>query len=85
MGKSSLRLSEVLGYLSLLSRCTPNYTITCLFLHAHYTETLKSSLEICEKKVNGEKHSFLELTYVVGAQWNCLNEAIPMCTNNICY
>ena len=21
--------------------------------------------------------------YVVGAHWNCLHEAIPMCTNNI--
>ena len=59
----------------------PNYTKTCSFLHAHYTETLKSSREICEKKDYGEKHSFIELTNVVGAHWNCLNEAIPMCTN----
>ena len=29
----------------------------------------------------GEKHSFIEWTYVVGAHWNCLYEAIPMCTN----
>ena len=33
----------------------------------------------------GEKHSFFEWAYVVGAHWNCLYEAIPMCTNNICY
>ena len=31
------------------------------------------------KKVYGEKHSFIELTYAVGAHWNCLNEGIPMC------
>ena len=31
------------------------------------------------KKVYGEKHSFIELTYVVGAHWNCLNGTIPMC------
>ena len=31
----------------------------------------------------GEKPSFIEWTYVVGAHWNCLYEAIPMCTNNI--
>ena len=31
----------------------------------------------------GEKHSFIEWTYVVGAHWNCLNEAIPMFTNII--
>ena len=33
----------------------------------------------------GEKPSFIELTNVVDAHWNCLNEAIPMCTYNICY
>ena len=27
------------------------------------------------KKKYGEKHSFIELTFVVGAHWNCLNEA----------
>ena len=31
----------------------------------------------------GEKHSFIEWTYVVGAHWNCIYEAIRMCTNNI--
>ena len=48
--------------------------------------TLKHTKKIgdkCVKKVFDEKHSFIELTYVVGAHWNCLNEAIPMCTNNI--
>ena len=37
------KLSIIFGYLLLLSRCTPNYTITCSFLHVHYTEALKSS------------------------------------------
>ena len=59
-----------------------NYTITCLFLHAHYTETLKG-VEKFVKKVYGEKHSFIELTYDVGTHWNCINKAILMCTNNI--
>ena len=34
-------------------------------------------------KKHAEKHSFIEWTYVVGAHWNCLYEALPMCTNNI--
>ena len=25
------------------------------------------------------------MRYVVGTNWNCLYEAIPMCTYNICY
>ena len=29
------------------------------------------------------KNSFIEKTYVVGTHWNCLIEAIPMCTYNI--
>ena len=37
------------------------------------------------KNVYGEKHSFIEWTYVEGAHWNCLNEAIPMFSNNMCY
>ena len=37
------------------------------------------------KKVYIEKHSFIEFAYVVGAHRNYLNEAIPMCTNNIYY
>ena len=28
--------------------------------------------------------SLFSVTYVVGAHWNCLIEAIPMCTYNIC-
>ena len=44
----------------------------------------KKKVKVCEKKKYGEKQSFIELTYVEGANWNCLNEAIPMCTNNIC-
>ena len=38
-----------------------------------------------KKKCYIEKRSFIELTNVVGVRWNCLNEAIPMCTNNIYY
>ena len=45
----------------------------------------KKVVEVSEKKVYGEKHSFIEWTYAVGAHWNGLYEAIPMCTNNICY
>ena len=44
----------------------PNYIKTCS-LHAHYTEK-----KVVEKFVKnlfyGEKHSFIEWTYVVGAQ-----------------
>ena len=29
------------------------------------------------------KNSFIEKTYVVVTHWNCLIEAIPMCTYNI--
>ena len=28
--------------------------------------------------------SLISVTYVVGAHWNCLIEAIPICTYNIC-
>ena len=28
--------------------------------------------------------SLLAVIYVVGTDWNCLYEAIPMCTYNIC-
>ena len=31
------------------------------------------------------KTLFIEKTYVVGTHGNCLIEAIPMCTYNICY
>ena len=30
------------------------------------------------------KTSFIEKTYVVGTHWNCLIEAIPICTYSIC-
>ena len=29
--------------------------------------------------------SLFSVTYVVGTHWNCLIEAIPMCTYNICH
>ena len=28
--------------------------------------------------------SLFSVTYFVGTHWNCLYEAIPMCTYNIC-
>ena len=30
-----------------------------------------------------KKYSFIEWTYVEGAHWDCLYEAIPLCTNTI--
>ena len=65
-----------IGYQLLSSRCMPNYTKTCSFLHAHYTETQKVVEKFVKNLFNGEKHSFNEWTYVVGAHWNCLYEAI---------
>ena len=62
-----------IAYLLLLSRCTPNYTIMCSFLHAHYTITLKV-IEKFVKNVYGDKHSFIELTYVVGAPTSHVTE-----------
>ena len=47
------------------------------------TQKHKETVEKFVKKGYGDKHSFIELTFVAGAHWNCLNEAIPMCTNNI--
>ena len=57
---------------------------TCSFLDAHFTETMKVVENPFLKKFV-IKETFIELTYDVGAHWKCLNEAIPMCTNNICY
>ena len=55
-----------------------NYMKTCLFIHAHFTETMKV-VENLFKKVFGEKLiSIIEKIYVVGTHWNCLIEAIPM-------
>ena len=62
-------------------KCVHFYMLIIILKH-------KKVVEVCEKKVYSEKQSFIELayvTYVVGAHWNCLYEAIPMCTNNICY
>ena len=36
------------------------------------------------KRANGEK-LIIEKTYVVGTHWNCLIEAIPICTYNIIF
>ena len=48
----------------------PNYTKTCSFLHAHYTETLKVVEKYVKTLFYGEKHhktEFIEWIYVVGA------------------
>ena len=52
---------------------------TCSFLWIN-----ESGWEFVLKKLV-VKNSFIEKTYVVGTHWNCLKEAIPMCTYNICY
>ena len=63
----------------------PYYTETCSFLYVHYTETKKEVEKFVKTLFYGEKHSFIKWTYVLGAHWNCLYEAIPMFTYNICY
>ena len=45
----------------------PNYTKTSSFLHAHYTEALTEVEEFVKDLFNGEKHSFFDWTYAVGA------------------
>ena len=40
----------------------PNYTKTCSFLHAHYTDTLKVVEKFVKNLFYGEKHSFIEWT-----------------------
>ena len=57
--------------LLLSSRCMPNYPKTCSFLMFIALKHKKVIVKFV-KKVYGEKHSFIELTYVVGAHWNCL-------------
>ena len=67
---------------TIFSYCHPGAS-----LHAYFTETMK----IIQKKNRGEgeafceKLNFIEKTYVVDTHWNCLYEAIPMCTNNILF
>ena len=46
----------------------PNYTNTCSFLHL---KLKKKIVKTPVKKVCGEKHSIIELAYVVGA--HCTN------------
>ena len=61
----------------------PNYTKTCSFIHSNYAEILKVAEKFVKNLFYGEKHLFIEWTHVVGAHWNYLYEAIPMCTNNM--
>ena len=70
--------------LLLSSRCVTNYMKSCSFLHAHFFELLKVVEIFFLKKAYGE-NSFTKKTYDVGSHWNCLIEAIPMCTYNIIY
>ena len=80
------KLSILQNWLSIIliqvhAKLHENLFISTCSLHWN----IKSSWEVCENLSYGEKHSFIEWTYVVGAHWNCLYEAIPMCTNNIYY
>ena len=69
--------------LLLSSRCMKNYMKSCSFLHAHLFEYMKV-VENLFKKIM-VKNSFIEKTNDVVTDWNCLIEAIPICTYNICY
>ena len=44
--------------------------------HSHLTHNI---VNYCMRRF------FFGLVYVVGTHWNCLYEAIPIYTNNICY
>ena len=64
--------------------CHPGaHQTTQKLVHFYMLNTLKLK-KVVEKFVKtlfyGEKHSFIEWTYVVGAHCNCLYKAIPMCT-----
>ena len=73
-----------IGSLVLSSRYKINYIKTCSFLHAHFSETMEFKVdENLLRTAYGE--TIIGKTYVVGTHWNCLYEAIPMCTSNICY
>ena len=67
--------------LLLSSRYMKNYMKTCLVLHPLFTETMKVVANLFKKKTYG-KNVFIEMTYVVGTD---RNEAITMCSYNICY
>ena len=72
--------------LLLSSRCMTNYMKSCSFLHAHFFELMKVVENLFKKKLmvkNSFIEKIIEKTYVVGTHWNCLIEAIPICTFNI--
>ena len=52
VGNHMSRLNYEIGYLLLISKCMPNYTKTCPFLHAHYTEIKETYFEIYTKHVS---------------------------------
>ena len=54
-----------------------------LFISTCSSHWNQKIVEVCEKKVYGEKHSFITLIDVVGAHWNCLIEDILMCNYNM--
>ena len=41
-------------------------------------------MDVILDKCMFQKVSLISVTHVVGTHWNCLIEAIPMCTYNIC-
>ena len=49
---------------------------SCSFLHAHFFELMKVVENMFKKLM------VIEKTYVVCTHWNCLIEAISMCTYN---
>ena len=70
--------------LLLSSSCMTNYMKSCSFLHAHFFELIEVVENLFKKKLM-VKNSFIENTYVVGTHWDYLiEEAIPICTYNIC-
>ena len=77
-----------------------NKKTRCLFCHPDARQTTQKHVHLymlitlkhkkvvekfVKKSVYGEKNWFIEWTFVVGAPWNCLYEAIPMCTSKISY
>ena len=63
--KISCSKNEI-GSLLLSSRCMTNYIKTCLFLHVHFTETMKVVENLVKKLML--KKSFFEKRHVVGTQ-----------------
>ena len=65
------------------SRYKTNYIKTCSFLYERFSEAIKVVANLL-RKAYGETLDYWK-DICVGTHWNYLYEAIPMCTNNICY